>query len=195
MSCSRTFLRFAVGSFLLLTAVSLSAQTKPARAKLSPEQSCKAYVKKFYDWYVVAVFNEFGKHQTPASERALKRKQFSFSPELTTALKADFAASAADPGYIVGLDFDPFTASQDPYRKYIVGKVTVDNGTCVASVHGVANGKQLQKYDLQAELKPKADSWAFTNFFYPAEGTQKKDNLLSLLKRLADDRATSSLSH
>jgi hypothetical protein len=46
---------------------------------------------------------------------AIKTKSSVFSPQLALALKEDSAAQAKAEGEIVGLDFDPFLNSQDPW--------------------------------------------------------------------------------
>lgn len=184
MSCSRATLRLAVGGVLLLTAVAF-AQAPPAKKPTTPEQSCKAYVQKFYDWYVPELFRE---KNTWASETALSRKEFSFSSELRKALKADFAASAAVSGEIVGLDFDPFTNSQDPFHKYVVARAAVIGPRCVTDIYGVEKGRMSKTLDLQAELSRESGAWEFVNFHYPPSGTVKKSDLLTILKLLATDR-------
>jgi hypothetical protein len=95
-------------------------------------------------------------------------------------LHADAAAAAKAPGEIVGLDFDPFTDSQDPWPKYVVGRVTKGQGTWRVTLHGVENDRPHDAPDLTAELVREGGRWRFVNFRYP-DGS----DLLSILKKLA----------
>ncbi|MCU1305747.1 MAG: hypothetical protein JWN45_442 [Acidobacteriaceae bacterium] len=177
MNCFR-LVRKAVSSSLLLTAFVASA---PAQAAPKAEASCRAAVQKFYDWYVPEVFRE---KQTWAAKSALESKEFAFSPELRKSLREDFAASAANKSEIVGLDFDPFLASQDPAHKYVVDKVLVKDGHCRADVYGVESGKKAKKPDVRPELQLRGKTWVFVDFHYP----QENGSLLSILRELRKDR-------
>jgi hypothetical protein len=176
---SFSFARKAVSCFLLLTAfvASAFAQTAPGKA----EESCRSAVQKFYDWYVPEVFRE---KQTWAANSALESKEFAFSPELRKRLKEDFAASAANANEVVGLDFDPFLASQDPARRYVVDKVLVKGGRCRADVYSVESSKKGKRPDVIPELESRGKGWVFVNFHYP----QENGNLLSILRALRKDR-------
>jgi hypothetical protein len=182
MNCF-SLVRNAVSCSLLLTAfvASATAQAAPAKA----EASCRATVQKFYDWYVPEVFRE---KQTWAANTALERKDFQFSPELRKSLKDDFAASAANANEVVGLDFDPFLASQDPAHKYSVEKVLVKDGRCRADVHSDESGKKAKKPDVIPELQLRGKSWVFVDFHYP----QENGSLLSILRELKKDRKPGS---
>jgi hypothetical protein len=188
MSCSRTILRFAVGSAMLLTAVSVSAQTKPATPALSPEQSCKAYVQKFYDWYL-PVFAHGGNE--PSDKRAINSKRFGFDKELRKRLLEDLQASAKVSGEVVGLDFDPFLAAQDTSDRYLVRRAEMRNDHCWASVAAIQSGQKINDADVLPELTLRDGRWVFVNFHYPSQDSVKADDLLSLLKRLAEDRRRS----
>jgi hypothetical protein len=77
-----------------LTCFSLVGQSQDAQ---DMQKSCGTFVQSFYDRYV----------KQPDSSRALKYRPSAFSPELSRALKEDDEAQAKEPGYIVGLDWDP----------------------------------------------------------------------------------------
>ena len=185
MNCSRFLLRLAVSSAILLTAVATSAQKAVPKSVVSPEQSCRAYVQKFYNWYVPASFHPGNK---VISEVALGRKDFVFSPELRKALKDDLEASRGNKDEVVGLDFDPFLDSQDPSRRYVVGKVSVTGQQCRAEVHGVEKGRKSAKPDVTSQLELRDGRWTFTNFLYPRQERAEDANLLSVLRILSDQR-------
>jgi hypothetical protein len=161
---------------IILAAPQSYGDTKTAQP--SPE-SCRKFVQEFYTWY---------RSNDKTIQDALKKRASSFTPLLTQKLNIDEAASAANPGEVVGLDFDPFLNAQDIPDRCIVGKVTSkDNGYSV-EVFEVFSGKKEAKPSVIPELEFKNGQWIFTNFVYPGD-KGKSDNLLSVLKTLAADRA------
>jgi hypothetical protein len=68
-----------------------------------PQQSCRKFVKDFYDWYIPKSPKEFS-----SPDRAMKRRKDAFSSVLLQRLREDFEAQAKVAGEIVGLDSDPF---------------------------------------------------------------------------------------
>jgi hypothetical protein len=164
----------------LLIVLSLSAAT-PAQTPdpKTQETSCRTFVQGFYDWYVA--------HGTKL-ETAMKVKRSALSRELADALAADLAASAKSADDIVGIDFDPFINSQDPARRYQVGKTTASGDGCSAEVFGIARGKKGAKPDVTAELRAQGATWQFTNFHYGLENGPGDENLLAILSRLKSDR-------
>ena len=168
---------------LLAFACSLNAQ-EMTRQQLS--DSAKHFAQEFYSWYVRTAQNE---HAAPAWDFALKHRSSAFSPELLRALKEDSAAQANSPGEIVGLDFDPFLASQDPEDRYEVGKVTQKGKSYWVEVYGVRSGKRIEPAAVLAELLRRNGHWTFVNFHYP--GPYGND-LLSILKLLREDRQKSA---
>jgi len=139
------------------------------------------FVQGFYDWYVPKALSS---RSAPAWSTAVKEKGRCFSPELGRKLREDSEAQAKDEGEIVGLDFDPFLNSQDPGRRYSVGKVVPQGGSYLVEVHRVLSGKPEEKLTATAEVTSKSGKWYFVNFIYP-DG----HNLLGVLKALKDDRA------
>jgi len=187
MSCSRTIPRVAIGLLLLMAAGAFAQKASP-KPVLTPEQSCRAYVQKFYGWYVPAMLHSGNKVM---SDVALDRKDFAFSPELRKSLKEDLAASRKNKDEIVGLDFDPFLNTQDPEHRYVVGTVTVKDAHCSANVHGVVSGKKNEKSDVTPELELRDGRWTFINFHYGQTEKPEDENLLAVLKTLRDARKTS----
>jgi hypothetical protein len=164
---------------ILLSALALfvwSAGAAPLHAADSPAK----FVQDFYNWYVPMTKHD--PHET-ASDVALKKRSADFSPELIKALKEDGAASARNPGELVGLDSDPFLNSQETAEKAEVGKVTEKNGAFRVEVYEYLNGKKDKKPQVVAEVKSVNGQWVFVNFW-----NSDKDSLLDDLKQLAKDR-------
>jgi hypothetical protein len=75
-------------------------------------------VQEFYNWYAPITLNS----RTRAWDLALERRSSVLTRELAQLLRADSAAQAKCKE-LVGLDFDPFLASQDPASHYEVGAI------------------------------------------------------------------------
>lgn len=167
-------------SLCSILAVPASSQAPP-KASRSDEASCRRFVQEFYAWYSPQALKE---HAGRTSDVALRERGSSFSGELLKLLKEDSAAqSKADE--IVGLDFDPFLASQDPADRYVVGKITRKGNSYWVEVSGIVQGKKSTQPDVVAELVPSQGRWIFVNFHY-REGRQR--NLQAILKSLAKER-------
>lgn len=163
--------------FLALSS-SVNAQTETPQ-HLS--DSAREFAQEFYSWYVPIALNE---SDVNASDFALMKRGSAFSPELLQALREDSAARAKS-REIVGLDFDPFLASQDPDDRYEVGKVTVKGESYWIEVYGVRAGKRRERPAVLAELVREDGHLIFVNFHYP---DPNGNDLLSILKRLRGDR-------
>lgn len=144
-------------------------------------ETVKDFVQEFYNWYVPIALSD---NAVPASDVALKQRRTAFSLMLFRALKADSEAQAKAKGYVVGIDFDPFLASQDPCEHYEVGRVSQKGNGYWVDIYGVCSGKRNEKPDVIAEVARHDDSWAFTNFLYP---TIHRD-LLGTLRTLRAER-------
>jgi hypothetical protein len=131
-------------------------------------KSLRRFVQSFYDWYVpITLRNNPG----PAGNVVLTDRAASLDSELLRALAADSAAQAKAPGYIVGLDFDPFLNTQDPDDHYVVGNTRRQSKRYFVDVYSVRSGKRSDKPDVIAELTWLRGSWVFVNFHYPNMGT------------------------
>ena len=139
---------------------------------------CRAFVQNFYDFHVAHGSN---------FEKTFKLKRTALSLDLANALAADLAASRKNADEIVGLDFDPFTNSQDPSPKYRVENTNGDTGHCFAEVHGLPSDHK-GKPDVTAELRFANRSWRFVNFHYGRDNGPENENLLSILRTLKRDR-------
>ena len=145
----------------------------------------KVFVQSFYDWYVpLALKPQHGF----SYEIVLKQNPGYFTPILRSALQGDLEASEKNPDYIVGLDFDPILASQDPCDHYVAGSVKQAGKDYEISIF--CSGEH-ESY-VSAEVMRQGDSWVIVNFIYPPHDGLPKDDLLSLLKRLQKNREKSS---
>src|SRR5579863_5501786 len=122
------------------------------------EQTCQAFVQKFYDGY----WNQYlprikdPKFSLPGTEAVLRAKPPVLSPELIDLIQKDEKQSQKS-GEVGNLDFDPFLNGQDPSGRYTVTKVVVAGGVCKATI---------TRAHTVADLKPFGASWIFVNFHY-----------------------------
>jgi len=140
------------------------------------------FVQEFYSWYVpVAANSRSGR----PSDLALNTRPSAFDPSLARELKEDSDAQEKVPGDIVGLDFDPFLASQDPCERYEVANVDKKAESYLVGVRGVGGCEKHDGVDLIAEVAFRNGTLSFVNFDYP--GLNQSD-LRTILKKLRDDR-------
>lgn len=158
-------------SFLVVVLVWSLTSSQEMRAQDVPE-SLGAFVRNFYGWYVPLALKDKG---TSGLDRTLREKRSSFSGQLLDQLQDDVRAQAAAKGEIVGLEFDPFLASQDPCVRYQVGKVAQNGKGYLVDVYSLCSGKK--KRAVEAEVISKNGHWIFVNFHYPL----MKSDLLSEL--------------
>jgi len=141
------------------------------------------FVQEFYSWYVpVAANSRSGR----PSDLALHTRPSAFDPSLVRQLKEDSDAQEKVLGDIVGLDFDPFLAAQDPCDRYEVVTVDPKAESYLVGVRGVGGCKKHDEVDVIVEVASRNGALSFINFHYP--GVDNGDDLLALLKRLRDDR-------
>lgn len=171
---------------MVLLAVCLHAaldqRAHPVRsqhASTAEVASVRRFVQGFYDWYTPLVL----RLDVDSELVALKKKGNVFTPELRNALWEDWTAQSKEPGFIVGLEFDPFTNSQDPNNRYVVGKIAPKGNAWLVGVHGVPTKKEPYVSKLTAHVQKGPRGWVFANFYY--EGA---DNLLAILAGLKKDR-------
>jgi hypothetical protein len=167
-------------TFLLFTVAVSCSGNGPA----SESDGARDFVRDFYDWYVPAsdVFRD------RPSELVLEKRPSALDPALARELKEDSDAQAKAPGDIVGLDFDPFLASQDPCERYEVMSVSKKGQSYLVDVHGVGRCEDHQEADLVAEVAARNGNWLFINFHYPRLGA---GDLMTILKKLRQDREQS----
>jgi hypothetical protein len=153
------------------------AQATPPTSPKKDEQSCKAFVQEFYDWYINS---HLGEVHGVVWYDVPRLRPHSLSPELRNLLSKE-EADQVKYGGIVHLDADPFLNSQDPSLRYSVESVTITNGKCLAVVKGSS--------EVRPELSQSSEGWAFANFhysFYTEDGNSKAfpdDDLIHMLKQ------------
>ena len=144
-----------------------SAAVLSSREATTPsESSAVAFVREFYQLYAPRGI----KSGLAATDSIVRERPGMFSPELLGALKEDARARAGATGEIVGLDFDPFLASQDPCDNYEIGKPT-DVGRTSANILVPIFARCRNQRDsaaVIAEVTANHGSWVFANFHYPA---------------------------
>ncbi|HEY3780871.1 MAG TPA: hypothetical protein VGL56_07295 [Fimbriimonadaceae bacterium] len=146
-------------------------------------QKVRDFVQRFYDWYTPIAS---GHDKIIASDYVIEQKSSLFTSRLLRALKDDSQAEANDKsGYTVGLDFDPFMASQDPDKHYKVGGIRTKGHAFWLDLHRVVSGKIDAEVVVIAEVIQTRGQYQFADFFYPRPPGQ---DLLTVLKRLKKDR-------
>jgi hypothetical protein len=173
--------KFSSALTVLLFAVVVSCS---GNGPASESDGARDFVKNFYDWYVPA--SETSKDRP--SEVVLEKRPSAFDPALARELKEDSDAQSKAPTEIVGLDFDPFLASQDPCERYEVVAVRKNGQSYLVDVHGVGRCEDHQEADVAAEVVARNGDWLFINFHYPRLGA---GDLITILKGLRQDREKS----
>jgi hypothetical protein len=163
---------------------SSNAPTSDSSSKSSEADTrvVQDFVQEFYSWYVPAAAN---KRSSTASDMALETRPSAFDASLARQLKEDSDAQAKVKGDIVGLDFDPFLAAQDPCERYEVVDVQKKAESYLVGVRGVGGCEKHDKADVIAEVASKNGTLSFVNFHYP--GFPDGD-LLTLLRKMREDR-------
>lgn len=161
---------------LLFVVDSADAQSSPVRASASPEQ----VVAEFYAWYAPMAQRDPGPDM-----RAVRERPALFSPQLVRALRADSIATAQGGEEIDGLDGDPFLNAQDPCERYQPIRTRRAGQVYLVEVLGSGGCAVHQTPDVIVQVTFRDGSPVFTNFLY---SRKRGDDLLSLLKRLAEQR-------
>lgn len=143
--------------------------------------SCREFVQGFYNWYVPMALRD---SPLPSSAIALKQKPQVFAHKLLRQLAEDFRAQEKADGDLVGIDFDPFLASQDPGERYVVESVTRDGANCRAEVYAVSSGKKSKDPDVMPDLRLENGHWVFVDFLYPNPSRPEFRSLSSQLEYL-----------
>jgi hypothetical protein len=173
------FLTGGTFAFLLLgIAMSISAQSSTvAPATDSPRQ----FVSRFYNWYRPVAEK---RHDGPSWNYALRYKSVLFRPDLLQMLSDDLRAQSNISGESIGLDFDPFLASQDPCAGYKIGKSERHADIYRVEVFSVCEGVKAMTPSVIVELARKSASWEFVNFLYP----DANGDLRTILSKLRASR-------
>ena len=170
---------------VLLLAVSCRRAEKPPQAVALPVDTslgvaasdseavaAARFTQAFYDWYAAHNQN---------LDTAIAKKPTVFAPQLLEELRADLAASAKSPDEVVGLDWDPFTNTQDPCNPYSVGRVTRRADTLLIAVSGSCD---IAQPAVLAELRRSGSDWQFVDLRHVGEA----GSLLGDLAKLREER-------
>jgi hypothetical protein len=144
-----------------------------AKSPAEPETALR-FTQHFYEWYVPHA----------GFEAVVRDSAQLLGPELLAALRQDMAASAADSEEVVGLDWDPFLASQDPCETYQAGSPTQSGDTTLVEVRGICAGKPAGPLII-AQVRRYPSGWRFVNFRY-----DENPDLLRELETLRRERST-----
>jgi len=155
------------------------------------KDAAKAFVQKFYDWYV-PVYNLPPNPKAPSSIRvAVTKKKDVFDVTLYKALIDYLNTPPVEE--MDGLDSDPFINGQDAGKGYEAGNVKQIGNKFFVDIHNIEKGKS-SKATLAAEVvvipevaKVKG-KWVFINFTFPFEG--KRYDLLDMLNNIRKQRSS-----
>jgi hypothetical protein len=164
---------------LVLACSAKSEAPRAADSATTPRSSdadaVRRFVREFYDWYV-PLANAPGS----AIDRALKARPAAFDTTLARELTEDVAAQAKVKGELVGLDFDPVLASQDPCPRYEVGYIEVTTTTYNVHVTPTCDRAAGPEPRIVTEVATRSGGFAFVNFRYPLTKTDLRTELARL---------------
>ena len=167
-----------------------SHQQVQMRVETDQEKSCREFVQGFYDWYSAPVKrDQLHRAGVLSFDDVLRLKQHLFDSKLFELLKGDREEQVRNPGYITGLESDPFFNSQDPMPKYLVQSASFRDGHCRVIVQGVPGRgyAPTERDEVEPELAVAGTKWIFVNFHYPGE-SNPRDNLVDELIWLRNER-------
>jgi len=174
--------RLLVWCALAWFAAASACDRRPESASaITADPSASTFVASFYSWFATPR-SAGGGDQTFI--RVLEARESTLDAPLLAALREDRAAAGRSPGELVGLEFEPFTANQDPCDAYSLGEATVVGDRVRVPVFSVCNGRRLDGPSVTAEVATREGRWVLANIVY-TDG----DDLLSLLRRQAEARA------
>lgn len=182
---SHPFVLRAATALLVILALSARPLSSQTTGERESQESCRKFVQAFYDWYLSKEAAS-GNLSVPSWDVALKSKANVLSLQLHRQLKADLDAQEKCPGEICVLDFDPFLNSQDPSAYFKALSVSHKSSSYWVDVYGFESGKRREH--VIPELIQQSGRWIFVNFHYGKNHGTDDSNLLSILKRLQDDR-------
>lgn len=169
---------------LLLALFALTATDAAAQRRTETAQpAARLFVENF-----IARYNGQFKEtpERPGDWNPLTLVERSLTPELVRALEEDRAAAAANQDEIVGLDFDPFTNSQDPCETYAAGRTAQRADTLLVELLGRCHDQNPLIPDAVYLLVRRGADFAIADIVYPQGGT-----LTGVLRELARMRKQS----
>ena len=169
-----TFTRSYVYALLISTGISCDKPQGSTNVPGSAVRSAVAFTQAFYDWY---------RRNDNRLETAVAQHPEMFAAPLLTALRTDIAAQAEHSDEIVGLDWDPFTNSQDPCDPYRVASASRRGDTILVAMKGMcADAAPRPGPDIIARLQRKDSTWVFVDFTSPSDTVSLLGHL-GLLRR------------
>lgn len=150
------------GALLLPNALE-SQQSPPAPAPAAHNEA-----KRFVEQFLARYFGQFKDNaERDAGWDPITVVRRALTPELARALEADRAAAAANDEEIVGLDFDPFSNSQDPCETYKTGRVAQRADTVMVEILGECHGQIPLIPDAVYMLVRSPREFAIADIVYP----------------------------
>jgi hypothetical protein len=130
-------------------------------AGTSGPPAAAAFTQSFYDWYLAS---------GASLEHLVRDSAQLFDPPLYQALAGDLDAQAHNPDEVVGLDWEPFTASQDPCPAYQVDAprprgphyLVPVRAKCPTPDSGASPGPPT----VLVELARRGSRWVFVNVWH-----------------------------
>ena len=170
----------------LATVLALSTLTASSARAQRPETATPA-ARTFVERFITRYNGQFKETpDRPADWNPLTLIERSLTPDLVRALEEDRAAAAANQDEIVGLDFDPFTNSQDPCETYAAGRTAQRADTTMVEIVGQCHGQNPLIPDAVYLLVRSGGEFKIADIVYPQGGS-----LHGVLRELARMRKAS----
>jgi hypothetical protein len=151
-----------------------------ARATDPVADSASKFTEAFYAWYAAREYR---------LQSAVRARPDVFGSELLQALRLDLAAAAKHPGEIVGLDWEPFSGSQDPCGPFRATRVSRRADTVLVAMRGMcADAAPRFAPDAVPELLRVGGQWRVVNIRHGGDS----GTLLEDLARLRRERDSTS---
>ena len=168
----------AVRSLVLVLCVAgATAQAQKPRAA-TQNDSARALVQRFYDWYLPREANPRGRDLIMY---AAVRGPLPFDAELVRWLRIDSTARARAKDEVVGLDGDPYLNAQDPCDQYSARSAVATDSSVLVSVIGRGGCSQHANPDVVVELARRHGRWTILEFRDP---NRHNEGTIPLLRRL-----------
>ena len=115
---------------------------------------------------------------------AIDQRPELFETELLKGLKDDIEKQSKNSEEVVGIDYDPFTMSQDPCDSYRVENALQRGDTIIVAMKGMCTDEAPRSYpDVLVKLRRKISGWIFVDFVSVHEAFSLLDDLSKVQKR------------
>ena len=147
----------------------------------SDARAAALFTRDYYQWYTSHDYN---------LAYAVQHRPEVFGRELLAALRADFAASAKSPGEVVGLDWEPFSGSQDPCGPYQPTRTARRGDTILVAMRGMCTDAEPRPVpDAVPELVYGRRGWQFIDIRHGADGGTLRQDLATIKAARDSSRA------